>query len=212
MIDIEVFNNLKQIATSSWAVWNEQSENTLDFFISKQELFHSRVVFVGLNRSNVANDSSKISPLSNFHTKGHVGDNRLKRFVQDNNLSNLIGGFMTDISEQIETNSNRVKVEEQDAVKKFVEKIRLIDNSQTRHIICFGNKVFDTFINALGISKSRIKENRENKIKEVEVKGHYETWFLYRVWHYSNYGDFIHKSEKELPIQLEYINFKLDQN
>jgi len=119
---------------------------------------------------------------------------------------------MTDISEQIETNSSRVKVEEQDAVKKFAEKVRLIDDSQTRHIICFGNKVFDNFINALRISKSRIIENRENKIKEVEVKGNYETWYLYRVWHYSNYGDFIHKSEKELPVQLEYINYKIDHN
>ncbi len=212
MVDIEAFNNLKQIPTSSWAVWNDRNENTLDFFLSKRKSFHGRVIFVGLNRSNVANDLSKVSPLSNFHTKGHVGDNRLKRFVQDKNLSNLIGGFMTDISEQIETNSNQVKVEEQDAVKKFVEKIRLIDDSQTRHIVCFGNKVFDTFINALGISKSRIKENRENKIKEVEIKGHYETWCLYRVWHYSNYGDFIHKSEIELPIQLVYINYKIDQN
>ena len=212
MVDIEVFNNLKKIATSSWAVWNEQNENTLDFFLSKRQSFHGRVIFVGLNRSNIANDLSRVSPLSNFHTIGHVGDNRLKRFVQDNNLSNLIGGFMTDISEQIETNSSRVKVEEQDAVKKFAEKVRLIDDSQTRHIICFGNKVFDNFINALRISKSRIIENRENKIKEVEVKGNYETWYLYRVWHYSNYGDFIHKSEKELPVQLEYINYKIDHN
>lgn len=212
MIDIEVFNSLKQIATSSWAVWNDRNENTLDFFLSKRESFHGRVIFVGLNRSNAANDSSRVSPLSNFHTKGHVGDNRLRRFVQDNNLSKLIGGFMTDISEQIETNSSRVNIEEQDAVKKFAEKIRLIDDSQTRHIICFGNKVFDSFINALRISKNRINENRENKIKEVEVIGNYETWYLYRVWHYSNYGDFIHKSEKELPVQLEYINSKIANN
>lgn len=209
MIDIEAFNNLKEIATSSWAVWNDRNENNLDFFLSKRKSFHGRVIFVGLNRSNIANNLSKVSPLSNFHTKGHVGDNRLKRFIQDNNLPNLIGGFMTDISEQIETNSNQVKVEEQEAVKKFAAKIRLIDDSQTRHIICFGNKVFDTFINALGISKSRIKENPENKIKAVDVRVSDETWYLYRVWHYSNYGDFIHKSEMELPVQLKYINHKI---
>ena len=210
MVDLEVFNNLERMATSSWAVWDERNENTSDFFLSKRKSFHGRVIFVGLNRSNIANDLSKVSPLSNFHTKGHVGDNRLKRFVQDNNLSNLIGGFMTDISEQIETNSNRVDVEEQAAVKNFSEKVRLIDDSQTRRIICFGNKVFDTFTNALGISKSRIKENRDNKIKEVEVKGNYETWHFYRVWHYSNYGDFIHKSERELPVQLKYINDEIE--
>jgi len=210
MVDIEIFNNLKQIETSSWAVWSEQSENDLDFFLSKRELLHGRVIFVGLNRSNVANDSSKVALLSNFHTKGHVGDKRIKRFVQDANLSNLVGGFMTDMSEQIETNSDKVSIEARDAVKRFVEKIRLIDDSQIRHIICFGDKVFNTFINAIGISKSRVSGNPENKIKEVEVKGNNETWHLYRVWHYSNYGTFIHKSEIELPLQLKYINDKIE--
>ena len=209
MVDIETFNYLKQIETSSWAIWSEQNENDLDFFLSKRDLLHSRVIFVGLNRSNAANDSSKVAPLSNFHTKGHTGDKRLKRFIQDANQSNLIGGFMTDMSEQIETNSDKVSIEAKDAVKRFAEKIRLIDDSQTRHIICFGDKVFNIFINAIGISKSRVRGNPENKIKEVEVKGKNETWHLYRVWHYSNYGSFIHKSEKELPIQLKYINAKI---
>lgn len=210
MISLEAFNRLKEIETSSWAVWSEENLNSQNFFLSRLKLLHGRTIFVGLNRSNAANKSSVSAPLSNFHTKGHVGDNRLKRFIQDADLLSLMGGFMTDISEQIETNSDRVKVEEQVAVKKFAEKVRLIDNFQTRHIICFGNKVFDTFINALGISKSSIKEEHKNKIKETEIKGKYETWHLYRVWHYSNYGDFIHKSEKELPVQLRYINHQIN--
>lgn len=210
MIDIEAFNSLKKFETSSWAIWNDQNEYTLDFFLSKQKSFHGRVIFVELNRSNGANDLSKVSPLSNFHTKGHVGDKRLKRFVQDTNLSNLIGGFMTDISEQIETNSNQVRIEDQSAVENFTEKIRLIDDSQTRHIICFGDKVFNSFVNGLRISKSRVKENPDNRIKEVDVKIDNQTLQLYRVWHYSNYGTFIHKSEKELPVQLKYINDKIE--
>jgi hypothetical protein len=210
MIATEIFHKLKDIETSSWAVWSEESANSLNFFLSKQETFHSKVIFVGLNRSNAANDFSKVAPLSNFHTKGHVGDRRLKRFVQDTNLSNLIGGFMTDISEQIETNSNLVTIEAQNAVKKFVEKIRMIDDSQIRHIICFGDKVFNSFVNTLKISKSCVKEHPENKIKDVEVKVDNEVWHLYRVWHYSNYGTFIHKSEKELPVQLKYINDKIN--
>ncbi len=210
MIATEIFHKLKDIETSSWAVWSEESANSLNFFLSKQETFHSKVIFVGLNRSNAANDFSKVAPLSNFHTKGHVGDRRLKRFVQDANLSNLIGGFMTDISEQIETNSNLVTIEEQNVVKNFVRKIRSIDDSQTRHIICFGDKVFNSFVNALKISKSRVNENSENKIKDVEVKVDNEAWHLYRVWHYSNYGTFIHKSEQELPVQLKHINDKIN--
>lgn len=209
MITTEIFHKLKKNETSSWAVWSEEDENNLDFLLSKINNLHSKVIFVGLNRSNIANDLSKIAPLSNFHTKGHIGDNRLKRFIQDVQLTNLIGGFMTDISEQIETKSNLVKVEELSAVKKFAEKIRSIDNSRIRHIICFGDKVFNTFVNALGISKKQIKEISDNKIKEIKISIDNEIWNLYRVWHYSNYGIFIHKSEIELPIQLKYINERI---
>jgi hypothetical protein len=178
------------------------------FFLSELDSLHSRVVFVGLNRSNAANDSSKVSPFSNFHTKGHTGDKRLKRIIQDANLVNLTGGFMTDISEQIETKSDLISIEEINAVKNFTGKVRSIDESEIRHIICFGDKVFNVFIKGLKISKSRIKEIQGKKIKEVEVRVDNEIWHLYRVWHYSNYGTFIHKSEIELPIQLQYINDK----
>lgn len=209
MLQTDVFHKLKDYETSSWAVWSDENENSPEFFLSKQKLLHGKVIFVGLNRSNVANNFYKTAPLSNFHTKGHVGDKRLKRFIQDANLSNLIGGFMTDISEQVETNSSLVTIEEQNAVNIFIEKLRLVDDSNTRYIICFGEKVFDTFTNALKISRSRIREIFEIKIKEVDVKVNYEVWHLFRVWHYSNYGAFIHKSEKELPIQLKYINNKI---
>ena len=209
MLAIEIFHKLKDIETSSWAVWSENNNDNLEFFLSKKDSLHSRVVFVGLNRSNVVNDLSKVSPLSNFHTKGHVGDKRLKRFIQDANLSNLIGGFMTDISEQIETKSNLVMIEEQNAVNIFTEKIRSIDNSEIRNIICFGDKVFNTFVKALKITKNRIQENSEKKIKEFEIKVDNERWCVYRVWHYSNYGTFIHKAEMELPLQLQYINYKV---
>lgn len=211
MVSTEVFEKLRENPTNSWAVWDVKDNNNIDFFRANLNNLHGKVIFVGLNRSNVANDPSKVFPLSNFHTRGHIGDKRLKRFIQDNNLSNLIGAFMTDISEQIETNSNRVKIQEQDAVKKFAEKVRSVDDSKIRHFICFGNKVFDTFINALRISKRRIKEIPKKKIKYIEVIGNYETWHLYRVRHYSNYRD-IDKSERELPIQLEYVNDKIESD
>lgn len=209
MLSTETFHKLKIHGTSSWAVWDE-NKNDVDFFLSKLNILHGKAVFVGLNRSNIANDLSKIAPLSNFHTKCHIGDKRLKRFIQDAQLLNLIGSFMTDISEQIETNSNLVRVNEQNAVKVLAEKVRSIDNFQIRHIICFGDKVFNTLVNAFRISKNQIVEVSGIKIREVEIKGRNETWHLYRVWHYSNYGIFIHKSEIELPIQLKYINDKIE--
>ena len=209
MITVEVFEKLVESATNSWAVWSEVGENNLAFFLGNIHNLHGKVIFVGLNRSNIANDISKVAPLSNFHTKGHTGDKRLKRFIQDAQLENLIGGFMTDISEQIETNSSLVEVEEENALKIFTEKARQIDNSQSRHIVCFGNKVFDTFVNAFNVSSNRIKKDQETKIEEFTVKYDNEIWHLYRVWHYSNYGTFIHKSEIELPIQLKYINDKI---
>ncbi len=62
MIATEIFHKLKDIETSSWAVWSEERANSLNFFLSKQETFHSKVIFVGLNRSNAANDLSKVAP------------------------------------------------------------------------------------------------------------------------------------------------------
>lgn len=212
MLTIEIFDKLKKSETSSWAVWEENNNNDLKFFCSKLHILHGKTVFVGLNRSNIATNSSKVDPFKNFHKKGHVGDKRLRKLIQDAQLSNLIGGFMTDLSEQIETKSNCVKIEEQESVEKFTKKVQLIDNSKIRHIICFGDKVFNTFINGFKISKTRIKEISENKIREVditikeEVWCKEEVWSLYRVWHYSNFGKYLHKSKIELPDQLNYIN------
>ena len=79
-------------------------------------------------------------------------------------------------------------------------------NEQHNSIVCFGNKVFNTFCNYLNVSMNEIIEIQELKLKKVDITSKNASWTLYRVWHYSNYGRFAHKVDVELPKQLSFIN------
>lgn len=204
MIALERFELLRSHATSSWAVWSNVGDNTASFFRNQLETLHGGVVFVGLNRSN--SWSVDISDrMANFHSRGHVGDARLKRQIQDADLSRLIGGFMTDLSEEIETDSGRVKLTPADAVAAFKLKVIGLDKNRARDVICFGDKVFETFRKGLGVKTWAVSEY-EPELKGFERKVEDEVWRFHRVWHYSNYGKLLSKAEAVLPIQLQMID------
>ena len=112
---------------------------------------------------------------------------------------------MTDLSAQIETNSNKVIIHDS-AAEELINRVRSIPNLQTRHLICFGNKVFDTLAKKLEINKTQFNKIPEYELKVFSKQINNENWHFYRVWHYSNYGGLIHKSEVVLPVQLKYIN------
>lgn len=206
MVDIKTFHNLRKYQTTSWAIWNHAEDSSIDFFLSKLEFLHGKVVFVGLNRSNSWPANLVQHGMPNFHTPGHVADRRLKTIIQDTGLTNLIGGLMTDISDEIETDSGKVKVNPVIAAKELIEKVTSIKETSERHIICFGNTVFEKLKKGLMTTSREVVENPEVWIKRfgTEVAG--ESWSVYRVWHPSNNRKYLHKSEIELPIQLAYIN------
>jgi hypothetical protein len=143
--------------------------------------------------------------MSNFHAKGHVGDSRLKRQIQDSNRFGLIGGFMTDLSEEIETDSGKVKLSAAETVAVFKNKIIGIDENSHREIICFGDKVFDGFRKGLGVKSWAVSE-RDPEMKCFSRTVGEENWRFHRVWHYSNYGKLLAKAEEVLPKQLQVIN------
>ncbi|GET29378.1 hypothetical protein [Prolixibacter sp. SD074] len=203
-ISHEIFEELKNDVLNSWAVWNEDGNNTLDFFQSKLDILNSRFVFLGLNRSNGA-ERNEHTPFRNFHAGRHVGDNRLKKIIQDEVLENLIGSFMTDLTIEVQTDSTKVKVNEETTVNKLIEKLSFMRCPQ-RSIICFGEKVFESICSGLKVERGKIIELPEFHLKKATVHVAGEQWTIYRVWHYSNYGRFLHKSEEELPKQLQYIN------
>ncbi|GET21396.1 hypothetical protein [Prolixibacter denitrificans] len=203
-VTTDILDELKSDELSSWAVWNEDGNNTLDFFQSKLDILHSRFVFLGLNRSNGA-ERKEHTPFRNFHAERHVGDNRLKKIIQDEALENLVGSFMTDLTIEVQTDSSKVKVNEESAINRLKEKLSLMPCRQ-RSIICFGEKVFESICGALKVGIGEIIELPEFLLKKAVVQVAGENWTIYRVWHYSNYGRYLHKSEEELPKQLRYVN------
>lgn len=209
MIDLNTFNRLKAFETTSWAIWSQSGDNSVDFFRSKCDLLHGSAIFVGLNRSNTWPSHLERDHMPNFHTRGHVGDRRLKRHIQDAGLTNMVGGLMTDVSDVVESKSGNVSVEPVGSINVFVEKLAGLEGISERHIICFGDKAFDTFRRGSGIKKTNISEqNPELKMFKSDING--ETWHFYRVWHYSNYGKLLHKSEVQLPLQLAFINERIN--
>ncbi|MEQ1605034.1 MAG: hypothetical protein ABL999_09210 [Pyrinomonadaceae bacterium] len=205
-MNIETFDKLRKFDTTSWAIWNEKEDSSVSFFRSQLECLHGRSVFVGLNRSESWQENLENTCLSNFHTPGHTADRRLKRIIQDANLQNLIGSFMTDISEEVKTDSGLVNVEEHGYTADLVAKITSIDKIDRRSIVCFGDKAFKILRTGLGISSRLVSKDSTNLLKSFSTHVNKEIWHVFRVWHPSNYGKFIHKSEQELPIQLAYIN------
>lgn len=113
---------------------------------------------------------------------------------------------MTDVSDEIETNSGLVEVDSIVSTRILREKILSVDENKNRYIICLGDKVFDTLLKGLSVSKKSVLSNKENKLKQFRSEVGNEVWYVFRVWHSANYGKFIHKSESELPVQLKFIH------
>jgi hypothetical protein len=107
--------------------------------------------------------------LPNFHTRGHAGDRRLKRFVQDAQLDNLIGGFMTDLSEEICSRSDKVKDRHRGSDDFAREKIDLIGREEKRAVIAFGDKTFESLRKGLGMKNSAVVEHKDHRTAKFDA-------------------------------------------
>ena len=200
MITEEILHKLNPYSTSSWAIWNENDENDLPFFLSRTEKLRNDVVFLGLNRSGI--HKLGFGNFQNFHAKGHRGDAELKKLIQDQNLVNLTGAYMTDLSEIFETNSKKVEINTIASGKKLEEQLTLLGSGKFT-VICFGGDVFKEIISfykaetylRYGMDFARIERNFQLEI--------------FKLYHYSLNG-FNNKNVKEkLPVQLADINNSL---
>lgn len=113
---------------------------------------------------------------------------------------------MTDVSEEVKSDSSSVSVDAARATAFLVEKIIAVDRSTNRNIIGFGDKAFNIIRKGLGVPNNIVSEHLLSKTKQFVTNVSNETWNVFRVWHPGNYGKFIHKSEQELPLQLIFIN------
>jgi len=194
-----------QNSTDSWAIWVEQEPHDFSFFEKNLDKLHADVVILGLNRSDGSHTIQK-KPFINFHAPSHRGDTRLKTYIRDGNLDKIIGAFMTDLSEEIQTNSNKVNIEKLGLIDNFIEKLKFYPAAK-RTIICLGDKPFDEICKALEIKPSRIKSDPTKfNLRNVTVKVKSESWDIYRVWLHSSWGKFEEKGSTELPLQLQFIN------
>lgn len=209
-MDLVGFETLRHYPTTSWAIWSEDGDCSVEFFRRRIDQLHARAAIVGLNRSEAWVDGL-VDHMRNFHTPGHQGDRRLKRHIQDGNLTNILGGLMTDLSEEIKTDSGQVKVDPVAATETLWGKLATVDRSLIRSIVCLGDKTFHTLREGLGLPKSSIKSETTTQALEFTGTFHDEDWRVFRVWHSGNYGKFIHKSEIELAEQLRYVNLEMEK-
>lgn len=204
MVTINKLMDLSENPTSSWALWNENGENDFNFFNKNLQLLKPDIIILGLNRSNIIK-SIGIKPFINFHAPNHRGDNRLKRFIQDGQLTNLVGAYMTDLSNEIETNSSKVKIDKS-VFDKLVNEINY-KKTNRRIIICIGDATFDSLCKCFQIQYSKFKKNpNKSNLRFSKVIYNEEEWYIYRVWMHSSWGKFKNYGEIELKEQLELIN------
>jgi hypothetical protein len=199
-----------QLATdhpySSWAIWTEQfpdegcveetPERLIEFIESNVDQLVGSVVLLSLEPSD-----EKPAGYRNFHSpSGRNNDDRLKHFIQDEELTNITGGFMTDIFPSPgEFESSDVRPIESD-IDRFTDQLRTIGFDEYQ-VICFSNRAFQLLWKMVGGPETELPHSIESftgLVHDIEVSA-------YRVWHYSNWGTHADKIH-ELKQQLRYLN------
>lgn len=197
MLDETILTKLQAFPTSSWALWNEKGDDSLEFFFGNINRLRNNVVFLGLNRSGKTRPS--FSNFMNFHKKGHQGDMQLRRLLQGQNLTNLLGAYMTDLSEVFETNSKNVRIDNNASGARLNEQLEIL-NSNEFTLITFGGDVFKEVLTYYSVNK----ETRLG-MDYARVDGKHRMQ-IFKVYHYSMNGFNNRNVTEKLPFQLKAIN------
>ncbi|MFC7216050.1 hypothetical protein ACFQO4_18430 [Saliphagus sp. GCM10025334] len=148
------------------------------------------------------NPSAVVPPgYQNFHSPSSTHfDDRLKSFIQENALENIIGAYMTDIvPDVVDPNSSNVAPAEADT-DRFLELLATLGHG-AYDVICFSGQAFEALREVVEADEIDLEHNITaftGVANEVEITA-------YRVWHYSNYGANVAKIP-ELERQLRYLN------
>lgn len=191
---------------SSWAIWSdefpddgcieEHPERLVEFVESNRDRLAPGVVFVSLNPA-----SELPTDYTNFHSPSwkHY-DDRLKEFVQENELDHLTGGYMTDIvPDVVDPDSANVTPEAID-IDRFHEQLSILGGSRF-DVICFTGKTFEALRAHFGADTQQFQHDIQAFTASVAGK----TLHVYRVWFYGLYG--IHQDKvPELERQLAYLD------
>ena len=182
---------------NAWAIWEDGSMDMPD--ISRPEIskyLKPSIIFLGLN------PSKSLKTIRNFHSDS-VGDKRLKEAIQNGvlesgSLKNLVGGFMTDLTDTVESDSSKVDLK--DHTFNHIEHVLQELGEDHYNIICFGGKTYETAKNWLLNQKALDKD-----VLSCETKKMPFDITLYKVMHYSyRFG------ENKVGKQLAQVNQLLD--
>jgi len=197
-----------QYPWTSWAVWDDafpdgdcvekQPERLVEFVHDQAEVLTPDIVLMGLNRSD-----DLPAPYSNFHapTRKHY-DYRLKELIQDGGLDRLQGAYMTDLVDEVDPDSQNVKVSDGDAAV-LLEQLRLLGESKY-HVVCFGTKPFDGLVDYFDAGVT----SRPPDLKRATIEIDGLKLSLYRVWFYGLYGANQDKVDV-LKHQLQELNERI---
>jgi len=189
----DIYNRLTESKLNAWAIWEDESMDLPG--LSRPEIskyLKPGIIFLGLN------PSKSLKTIRNFHSNS-VGDKRLKEAIQNGDLEsaalkNLVGGFMTDLTDTVESDSSKVDLKEH-SFHKFEQILQVLGEDQY-HIICFGGKTYETAKNWLLNQKAVDKD-----VLSCETGKMPYVITLYKVMHYSyRYG------ENKVGEQLNRIN------
>lgn len=193
---------------SSWAIWDdlfpdgdciEKTPGDIsDFIMEHLDELKAEVVLLGLNRS-----SDFTVPCVNFHapTRRHY-DYRLKELIQDGGLDNLYGAFMTDLVDEVDPDSSKITVTEEDA-DIFMSQLDLLSESEY-HVICFGNKPFQGLVEYHGLDVAEMPHDLLHATAKIDGR----TLNIYRAWFYGLYG----ANQSKVPVfrdQLRHLNNRI---
>ncbi|MCL2007802.1 MAG: MBL fold metallo-hydrolase [Treponema sp.] len=156
----EQFDKLSLIKVASWAVWspgfdnpgcvedcNDGSFKNYIWNEHRNEL-KSNVILAGLNPSGKEkNDKNEPHQrlFGSFHTVPHRADKLLKKIISDGNLLNISGAYITDLSQERQSNSKLVKLNSLEVKKLFEMQLEIL-GSKNYNIICFGDDVLKQFL------------------------------------------------------------------
>lgn len=192
--------------SASWAIWSdsfpddgciEEDPNALYTYIAERtQDLTPEVVFLSLNPSTHFPEG-----FANFHSTSSIHfDRRLKEFIQDADLTRLMGGYMTDlVMDEQNPDSNTVRASDAH-LGRFFEQLALLDEP-TYHVICFLEQPFNVLRKHFGAKATTLDHN----IRSFTADWNGRTIHCYRVWFFGNWGAHQEKVP-ELREQLRYLN------
>lgn len=194
-ISTSLFNTLLESNACSWALWSSRfgEKDSLETDLKAIEGFlrqevgrlKPNVVFLGLNRSHSRRKAAKTIPphpvkCSNFHNPRHRGDAFLCKEISG--CLELLGGFMTDLSMVLESNSKKVGEPSIEDVANFRSTLKKL-RGRPIHVICFGHRVFNALTRHL--ETADVGSLCQGDVPVLDWHAGREWIRAYRVIHYS---------------------------